>query len=397
MTGKAGGATTTDAHWPFCDSQPTDHCQPIAMSDTSNKYYNLLSAYSNKPWIWLVFSLYYFIPLLYISFSPIGYTLILGAYCFFIGLFLWACILPRQCVWLPIVIISLLALLLGLYTPSNSTMFAYAAFLVGYNYNSKIYLAVLSLFCGLLFILHQQVIYPAPFFAFTSIYGVICVSLWGYIERQRNESKIRWVQSRQEIEQLAAIAERERIARDLHDILGHSLSSIALKAELTEKFINQDKRELAQQQIADLNQIARQSLSLVRQTVSGYKHRGLSGEVMELCAKLRQQGFVVDLLGEIPRLSARAETALILALTELTTNILRHSKGNHCQLEFSRSPEQLLVRMRDNGYVEKLEPGNGLTGIKERLQALAGDLQADVFHGCEFVISLPLRELQHGD
>ncbi len=367
------------------------------MSDTSSKPHNLLSAYSNKPWIWLVFSLYYFIPLLYISFSPIGYILIVGAYCFFIGLFLWACILPRPQVWLPIVIISLLALLLGLYTPSNSTLFAYAAFLVGYNFNSKIYLAVLSLFCGLMLILHQHIIYPAPFFAFTSIYGVICVSLWGYIERQRNESKIRWVQSRQEIEQLAAIAERERIARDLHDILGHSLSSIALKAELTEKFLNQDKRELAQQQVADLNQIARQSLSLVRQTVSGYKHRGLSGEVMELCNKLRQQGFVMDLLGEIPRLSARAETALILALTELTTNILRHSKGSHCQLEFARTADQLLVRMRDNGKVEKLEPGNGLTGIKERLQALSGDLQADVFHGCEFVISLPLHELQHGD
>lgn len=205
---------------------------------------------------------------------------------------------------------------------------------------------------------------------------------------------MRWIQSRQEIEQLAIIAERERIARDLHDILGHTLSSIALKAELAEKLLKQSKQEQAEQHLSELHQIARNSLSLVRQTVSGYKHRGLSGEVMELCDKLRQNGFVVELAGEIPQLSPRAETAVILALTELTTNILRHSKGNHCQIEFSRNHDQLLVCMRDNGAVEKLVPGNGLTGIKERLQALAGDLHASVHRGCEFLISLPAHELQ---
>lgn len=364
---------------------------------THNTHNSLLSAYNNKPWIWLVFSLYYFIPLFYIDFSATGYILIVGAYCFFIGLFLSACFLPREHIWIPILSITLLALILGLYTPSNSTLLAYAACLVGYSYGHRIYLGVLVLFCALLLVMHHYIVYPAPFFAFTSIYGVICVSLWGYIERQRNESQMRWLQSREEIEQLAAIAERERIARDLHDILGHSLSSIALKAELTEKLLCHNKSEQAQQQVAELNHIARQSLSLVRQTVSGYKHRGLQGEVMELCAKLRQQGFVVELLGEIPQLSARAETALILALTELTTNILRHSKGNHCQLEFARAQDQLVVRMRDDGAIEKLEPGNGLTGVKERLQSVDGDLQASIQQGCEFTISLPLHELQQGD
>src|SRR5690606_21535545 len=132
----------------------------------------------------------------------------------------------------------------------------------------------------------------------------------------------------------AVIAERERIARDLHDILGHTLSSIALKAELAEKLLILDKRDEAKQHVSELHQIARNTLSLVRQTVSGYKHRGLSGEVMELCDKLRQNGFVVELTGEIPQLTPRAETALILALTELTTNVLRHSNGNHCQIVF---------------------------------------------------------------
>jgi two-component system sensor histidine kinase DesK len=98
-------------------------------------------------------------------------------------------------------------------------------------------------------------------------------------------------------------------------------------------------------------------------------------------------------MGEIPQLSARAETALILALTELTTNVLRHSNGNHCQIEFRHSCDKIVVSMRDNGRVSALMPGNGLQGIQERLNALAGDMQSSIHKGCEFVISLPRREL----
>jgi two-component system sensor histidine kinase DesK len=207
------------------------------------------------------------------------------------------------------------------------------------------------------------------------------------------DARMNVFKSRQEIEQLAIIAERERIARDLHDILGHALSSIALKAELAEKLLLQEKHDATQQHLSELHQIARNSLSLVRQTVSGYKHRGLSGEVMELCERLRQKGFVVELNGDIPQLSARAETAVILALTELTTNILRHSKGDRCQIEFRKHCDRIMVRMSDNGEVKSLIPGNGLHGIQERLQALAGELQSSVNKGCEFIISLPIREL----
>ena len=207
------------------------------------------------------------------------------------------------------------------------------------------------------------------------------------------DARFNLLKSHQEIEQLAVIAERERIARDLHDILGHTLSSIALKAELAEKLLAQEKHEAAKQHLSELHQIARNSLSLVRQTVSGYKHRGLSGEVMELCERLRQKGFVVELNGDIPQLSPRAETAVILALTELTTNILRHSKGDHCQIEFSKHCDRIQVTMRDNGNVKSLVPGNGLQGIQERLHALAGDLQSSINKGCEFIISLPSREL----
>lgn len=353
------------------------------------------SPYSDKSWIWLIFSLYYFVPLYYMSFSLISLVLLIGVYFIFIAIYLWAKTLSRRQMWIPISSIIALALIITPFTPGSSTFFTYVGFLFGFCYSTWVFLSILSLLIAVIVALQLYFNYPVPYFALPAISGVITISAWGYIERLRFDARVYWIQSRQEIEQLAVIAERERIARDLHDILGHTLSSIALKAELAEKLLKQDKNDDAQQHVTELHQIARNSLSLVRQTVSGYKHRGLSGEVMELCSKLRQNGFMVELAGEIPQLSARAETAIILALTELTTNVLRHSKGDRCQIEFSRNQEQVLVCMRDNGEVKKLTPGNGLTGIQERLQALAGDLQSSIHRGCEFLISLPVYELQH--
>jgi two-component system sensor histidine kinase DesK len=351
------------------------------------------SIYSAKSWIWLVFSLYYFVPVYYMPFSAFAQVLLVGVYCIFVSLYLWAITLKPKHVWIPVTAIVLLALVITPYSPGSSTFFSYIGFLVGFAYRTKIWLAVTGLLVAVIAAMHFKFNYPFPYFAFPALSGLITIGIIGYVEKLRMDARISQQKSHQEIEQLAVIAERERIARDLHDILGHTLSSIALKAELAEKLLEQEKHEQVKQHLSELHQIARNSLSLVRQTVSGYKHRGLSGEVMELCEKLRQNGFVVELDGDIPQLSPRAETAIILALTELTTNILRHSNGNHCQIEFKQHCDKILVRMRDNGEVKSLVPGNGLQGIQERLNALTGDLQSSINKGCEFIISLPRNEL----
>jgi len=351
------------------------------------------SIYSAKSRIWLVFSLYYFVPVYYMSSDTLAKVLLVGVYCVFVSLYLWGTTLKPQHVWKPVLAILLLAFAITPYTPGSSSFFSYLGFLIGFTYRTKIWLAITALLVATILALHYHFNYPFPFFAFPAISGLITIGVIGYVEKLRMEARISQLKSHQEIEQLAIIAERERIARDLHDILGHTLSSIALKAELAEKLLTQEKHEQVKQHLSELHQIARNSLSLVRQTVSGYKHRGLSGEVMELCEKLRQNGFIVDLNGDIPQLSPRAETAIILALTELTTNVLRHSNGNRCQIEFQQDYDKILVRMHDNGEVKTLIPGNGLQGIQERLNALTGDLHSSISKGCEFIISLPRNEL----
>jgi two-component system sensor histidine kinase DesK len=346
--------------------------------------------FQRHEWIWWVFSLYYFIPVFYTPFDWLKHSVMIGAYIVFIVLCIVVARTRPARVWIPISCLLLLTVATTHFTPGTSTFLTYAGFFIGFYFTVRQCLLWLGGILLLILGLQLYYQYPIPYFIFPALTGLVTVGLVGLIEQFRQRAKVKEQQSHNEIRQLAMIAERERIARDLHDILGHTLSSIALKAELAEKLLAQRKTAEAQQHLIELHKIARDSLSLVRQTVSGYKHRGLTGEVMHLCEQLRQNNFRVELEGEFPSLSARMETALILTLTELTTNVLRHSDGNTCHLTFSKTPDNIVITLYDNGITETIHEGNGLQGVRERLNALAGKLEIDLKQGTRFTITLPV-------
>jgi two-component system sensor histidine kinase DesK len=349
--------------------------------------------FQRHQWVWWIFSLYYFIPAFYLPFGWLSHSLIVLAYAVFLLLCIITAKVNRAKAWQPISALILLAAATSYITPGASSFFSYIGFFIGFCFATRQFVIYLiALILGII-ALHFSSQYPIPYFLFPALTGVGTIGMIGIVERMRYQARIKELQSHHEIRQLAMIAERERIARDLHDILGHTLSSVVLKAELADKLLQQNRIDDARQHMEDLHKIARESLSLVRQTVSGYKHRGLSSEVCQLCEKLRTNGFTVDLNGKIPQLIPQAETALILALTELTTNILRHSNGNHCTLTFDDSSDNLLISLKDNGVTDTITPGNGLRGIQERLEALTGNLYTEIKDGCHFVITLPLQEL----
>lgn len=349
----------------------------------------------SRPTIWLVFSLYYFVPIVYEPMTLVKLAFLVAAYLAFLGIMLWSYTLRPGQAWMGVLTLLSLTTLTGFYTSGASVFYPYAGFLIGFNFARNSHIVWMLITATSILSIHATRQYEIPYFLLPALSFSIVVSIFGVIERMRHETRIQWIQSRQEVEQLAVIAERERIARDLHDLLGHTLSTIVLKADLTDKLMKQQKYTEAETHLEDLHKIARDSLSLVRQTVSGYKHRGLVGEVVELCARLRQNQFYVELIGEIPVLNPRAETAVILALTELTTNVLRHSNGDRCIISFSRTEEQCLIEFYDNGQVEKqLTPGNGLDGVEKRLKGLCGCIEADTHDGCRFTIRLPACEIK---
>ena len=216
---------------------------------------------------------------------------------------------------------------------------------------------------------------------------IVSVSNAFIAKQKRADIKLRM--AHEEIEQLAAVAERERIARDLHDVLGHTLSLIVLKAELAGRLIERDPQRAAQE-IADVEKTARTALSEVREAIGGYRSQGLPAE-MELARNtLQAAGVTLSCESPLPHHHAAEETVLCLAVREAVTNIVRHAQATHCSMRFTTSKDgyhSLLIT--DDGTHPKLQEGNGLRGMRERVQSVGGRLSITADPGVCLLIELP--------
>jgi len=212
-----------------------------------------------------------------------------------------------------------------------------------------------------------------------------------FAEQRRADSKLRL--AHEEVEALAAVAERERIARDLHDVLGHTLSVIVLKAELAKRLIASDPTR-ATSEIADVETIGRSALTEVREAIGGYRSRGLNAELEAARSTLASAG--VTLQAEVKPhetsgLTAAEETVLALALREAVTNIVRHARAKTCRLRFITENVRRKLLVEDDGEHPLVREGNGLRGMRERVESLGGSLRVEREHGTRLLIELPLR------
>ncbi len=192
-------------------------------------------------------------------------------------------------------------------------------------------------------------------------------------------------EAREEVARLAANDERLRLARDLHDLLGHSLSLITLKSELAGRMLP-DQPDAAAQQVADIERVSRQALVDVREAVTGYRRPRLAVELAGARAALRTAGveLTVDpaLEGEHRGLAADEESALAWALREAVTNVVRHSGARRCELLLTEEWEAderrswcLAVLDDGAGPPRAQHDGNGLSGLRERLALADGRLE----------------------
>jgi two-component system sensor histidine kinase DesK len=192
-----------------------------------------------------------------------------------------------------------------------------------------------------------------------------------------------------EIEHLAKIAERERIARDLHDLLGHTLSLITLKAELARKLVDRDPQR-AKQEMLDVEHTSRAALADVREAISGYRGEGIAAELIRARKTLETAGITVDCEFDQLPLTPAQETVLALALREAVTNVVRHAQAQRCKVKLQREKDVCTLEIADNGRGAEGPEGNGLRGMRERLEAIGGSLQRQTNAGTRLVIHLPL-------
>ena len=179
--------------------------------------------------------------------------------------------------------------------------------------------------------------------------------------------------SNDEIMRLATLAERERIGRDLHDLLGHTLSVIALKSELARKLLDRDL-DSARNEIGEVERVARDALSQVRNAISGIRSTALPAEIVAATALLQAQGLVVKCEAEPVKLPHDRETALALSLREAATNIRRHASAKGVTIRVRKENAAVVVEVADDGRGGRIVPGNGLNGMRERLDTVGGSL-----------------------
>jgi two-component system sensor histidine kinase DesK len=281
------------------------------------------------------------------------------------------------------------------FNPGASTFFLYAACLLPFILPSIPIVLTLVVLDFLLLVgeglLLKENVFSYAIAAFFLLVGAIS-NTWIAKQKWMN-TKLAMAQ--EEIEQLAAVAERERIARDLHDVLGHTLSVIVLKAELAGRLMGRDQ-ERAAKEIAEVEKTARTALAEVREAIGGYRAKGLQAEVDMARMTLEAGGVTLHCATMPPSLKAREETALSLAVREAVTNIVRHAEATECTLRFTTASDGFAtLEVEDNGAKCVEREGNGLRGMRARVEELGGRFRIERAreHGTRLVIELPQSAL----
>ncbi len=215
-------------------------------------------------------------------------------------------------------------------------------------------------------------------------------SNFAFAQQARTNSLLERANS--EIERLSQEAERERIARDLHDLLGHTLTVITVKLDLARRLLSHDA-DRARNEIAEAEQTARNALSEVREAVTGYRTEGLDGEIGRARRSLLSADVKLITALSPVNPSARQANVLCLALREAVTNIVRHAHATACQVALAEKDRTIHFTIEDNGRGGPIREGNGLRGMRERVQSVGGSIRltGSANGGMRVDLTLPLE------
>jgi two-component system, NarL family, sensor histidine kinase DesK len=199
--------------------------------------------------------------------------------------------------------------------------------------------------------------------------------------------------AREELAQAAVSEERLRIARDLHDLLGHTLSLIALKSELARKVLVSDPHR-AQVELAEVQAISRQALQEVREALQGYRQRSCADELDRARATLAAAGIDCRVEARAAELPVDVESVLAWAVREASTNVVRHSGARACAITIASDASVVSLQVDDDGALGTgSSDGTGLDGLAERASLLHGKLEAGARPegGFRLRLTLPLQ------
>lgn len=306
--------------------------------------------------------------------TALGFAAFLVLYT--LGVIFWSRkrIVLRVCVGLAVLGAAFTA-----YRPSGVVLFVYIAALGPFAMGGKIggSAAIIGVAAALI-VGEWALFWPASYFPYTFAFvALVLGAALTVVARERAA-----------MAQLHKTAERERIARDLHDILGHTLSVIILKSELASRLLEHDARR-ARSEIEDVERISRKALSEVREAIAGYRSGDLRTELERARATLQTAGIEVERDVEEFAMPVAHERVLALVLREAVTNVIRHAHAQRCRMSLRRSNGACRLEVRDDGRGGIHSEGMGMRGIRERIAALGGEVSWSE-PGTTMIVTLPL-------
>ncbi|MEP1552452.1 MAG: sensor histidine kinase [Paraglaciecola sp.] len=333
----------------------------------------------SSPYVWLIYLPLFFVPVAFLNEHPMDFVWVLLATFAFLALYFHAFWVKGQTVIYHIVAIILIASLSALITATASTLFIYAAAfcsrLKPIKYALSVLAAILIWIASISWVFSFELYFILPALVFSLIIGLLNIYQYAL-----HENKQALILSRKETQRLAKVAERERIARDLHDLIGHTFSVITLKADLAGRLLDKDL-EKARSEIKQLEEISRNALSQVREVVSGYRTSDLLSELANAKNVFASLNIKFDYEFENIdeqhiELDLAANKELAIVLRELVTNIIKHAKADFVTANIMQQNDKIILSMQDNGVgIDSTQiHGNGLKGITERIQYLNGSV-----------------------
>ncbi len=301
--------------------------------------------------------------------SLLGY----GA-CYVHGLYL---AVKRRSAWFSVALIATMAVLwavgfVGMGGADGSRLYTVAfvvvsvGMLTGPPYGAPVTLLTALAALGFAWAAGKQVGWDEVFAA-----GALGLGIMAVFALVRGNSELR--EAREELATMAVTAERERMARDLHDVLGHSLTTITVKAGLARRLLERDEPARAAAEVADVERLGRQALADVRATVSANRVTSLAAELAGAREALRAAEITADLPSAVDDVPTERQQPFAYVVREGVTNVIRHSGAGTCTIRLA--PDSVEVVDDGVGGPTGAPPGNGISGLRERLAAVGGTVQ----------------------
>lgn len=224
-------------------------------------------------------------------------------------------------------------------------------------------------------------------FDYGSALAVLLVSLAMFGFFSIIQSNIALAAARAEVARLAAENERSRIARDLHDLLGHSLTTITVKAGLARRLAERGETERSRAEITEVEQLSRRTLGDVRAAVAGHREVTLAGELATAREVLRASGITAELPGSVDLVDPRYSELFGWVVREGVTNVVRHARADRCTITLT---DRTLAITDDGRGGGSAGSGTGLAGLRERVESAGGALTARAAaDGWQLTVTMP--------